>query len=410
MTDIQSIIHAFVKRRKVVVYGGAAINAMVPESAKFYGPDTPMDWDMLCDAPQLLSMSLADLLHAAGHRVKVINGLHFNTFRVMVDRSPVADFTYTPAHIFESLWAERKVLDGIPFAHPNFLRLAAYLELSHPKNFAERWVKVIPRLSLLNKYHPVKCQPAYSLQMPSRPTVAAKLVDALEEFLVDSDIIVLGLNASSLHLAPRKRKIPWTFPIDLLAADPADSAQKLHEILTTHVGLSVRAVMHKTRTDVVPDYTDMMLGDRLLARVYATTDCHSYHQLSNGIKLGSLPTILQFVFVNLYMRPSSSSPLDHQMDVGRMLCTAQALVDAAEAAPTTHRRYEVLTPDDCIGEASTFEEAKRARAEMHKQVKGNRFSDDFLKFYFFFDPARTKEETKKSLMSRLKYLYGRNDG
>ena len=47
-------------------------------------------------------------------------------------------------------------VNGILYAPPNFLRMAMYLELSRPKGDVSRWEKVLKRLILLNKHHPLK--------------------------------------------------------------------------------------------------------------------------------------------------------------------------------------------------------------------------------------------------------------
>ena len=68
----------------------------------------------------------------------------------------MADITYLQKDIFNSLKKEAKKIAGILYCPPNYLRMSMYLELSRPAGDVSRWEKVLKRLSLLNKHHPLK--------------------------------------------------------------------------------------------------------------------------------------------------------------------------------------------------------------------------------------------------------------
>ena len=137
----------FVKRERVLCYGGTAINNLLPLSDRFYDPryEVP-DYDFYTETPQEHAMKLADEFHRMGFKgVEVKPGVHLMTYKVFVDFMGVADITYLHPPIFRKLWDENVHLNGIHYVTPNFLRMSMYLELSRPRGDVERWKKVYTR-------------------------------------------------------------------------------------------------------------------------------------------------------------------------------------------------------------------------------------------------------------------------
>ena len=88
--------------------------------------------------------------------VEAKSGVHPGTFKVFVNYIPVADITYLNQELFKSIRQDAKIIDGIYYSPPNYLRMNMYLELSRPEGNVSRWEKVLKRLILLNKNYPLK--------------------------------------------------------------------------------------------------------------------------------------------------------------------------------------------------------------------------------------------------------------
>ena len=154
-----AVVEDFLKHHHVLCYGGTAINNLLPKKDRFYDPkvDVP-DYDFFSKTPQEHSMMIANQLVAHGlTNVEVKPGMHLGTFKVFADFTGVADITKLDDVIFDRLWKEDVVRDGIHYVPPNFLRMSMYLELSRPRGDVSRWEKVYTRLQLLNKAHPATC-------------------------------------------------------------------------------------------------------------------------------------------------------------------------------------------------------------------------------------------------------------
>jgi len=127
-------------------------------------------------------------------------------------------------------------------------------------------------------------------------------------------------------------------------------------------------------------------------RYYETSACHSYHTLPNGIRVASIPTILQFFFAYVY----SVGP--HQENVASMLCIAQRLMDVAKSK--SKRRFSILIPKDCLGKQESFIEMKRHKSELYTELSKNKESPEFVRYFFSYnpkDPATRRNSIKKLL-------------
>jgi hypothetical protein len=364
-----SIVHNFLKQHPVMCYGGTAINNLLPPEDRFYDPETTIpDYDFYSKTPQEHAMFLANQLSAAGiASVEVKPGMHLGTFKVFADYEGVADITHLDKDIFDRLWDEQLVVDGIHYVTPNFLRMSMYLELSRPQGDVSRWKKVYQRLLLLNKHYPLVCP------MENDEEEETEHRKEVESFLKKYNVVLLGITASQIHEGKGPK---WSTPVTILA-EP-DTLAKIAE-------------GHKTESEpgseVLPAHVDILdEKGNVLVRVHETAACHSYHQMANGIKVASIPTMLQFVFAYMY------SGVDED-EVTHLMCVAQRLVDLA--SNKEKRRYALLTPIDCLGTQETLIDMKKHKAELYNKLSTNKSSAEFLKYFFSYNPRSTQTQRNK---------------
>lgn len=367
-----AIVHQFLKDHPVMCYGGTAINNLLPEEDRFYDPETTVpDYDFYSRTPQEHAMLLANQLAEAGlASVEVKPGIHLGTFKVFADYEGVADITHLDVDIFDRLWKENVVVGGIHYVTPNFLRMSMYLELSRPQGDVSRWRKVYERLILLNKRFPMVCPTEVHYEDKETSEENRKEV---ENFLKKHDIVLLGITASQIHEGKGPK---WTTPVTILA-EPK-TLEKIVEGKKTekHEG-----------SEILPAHVDILDKDGdILMRVHETAACHSYHEMANGIKVASIPTMLQFVFAYMY------SGL-HEDEITHLMCVAQRLVDLANNKEK--RRYALLTPIDCIGTQETLIDMKKHKAELYNKLSTNKSSAEFLKYFFSYNPKVTKTQRAK---------------
>ena len=374
-----AVVKNFLKTHRVLCYGGTAINNLLPKKDQFYNPEEDVpDYDFFSKTPQAHSVIIANQLRAKGiASVEVKPGMHLGTFKVFADFTGVADITQLDEEIFDRLWEEAEVRAGIHYVPVNFLRMSMYLELSRPHGDVSRWEKVYSRLELLNKAHPTTCNKNITKQHEELTDEQQKGVLKL---LKNEDIVLLSVSAAEIHLNKN-----WTTPIGLLAE------RETIERLTKGENVEVNE-----ENDILPRRTSVMSkdGKKSLFRFYETTACHSYHEMENGVRVASIPTTLQFFFAYLYSGAQEEN-------VASILCIAQRLVDIASSK--AKRRFEILTPKECIGVQESFIEMKRHKAEMFEELSKDRSSKKFLEYFFTYNPDDPSSKKKaKAAIKKLK--------
>jgi len=368
-----SIVKEFLKTRKVLCYGGTAINNLLPPEDRFYNPETTVpDYDFYSKNPQEDAMILANQLAASGVlNVEAKPGIHLGTFKVFADFEGVADITHLDEDIFERLWKENITREGIHYVTPNFLRLSMYLELSRPRGDVSRWTKVYERLQLLNKHYPLSCPMKTE---PERRDLTDKQRAEVERMLKNHNVVLLGITASQIHEGRGTPK--WEAPVTLLA-----------ELETMQTLVEGKDAEVNDGTEILPAHADILdeNGDVFL-RIHETAACHSYHQMANGVKVASIPTMLQFFFAYMFADVNEA-------ELTHLLCVTQRLVDLA--AHKESRRYALLTPMECIGTQETLVDLKRHKSELYTELSKDKTSVEFLKYFFTYNPRDTKTKRER---------------
>ena len=365
-----SIVKQFLQDHRVMCYGGTAINNLLPKEDRFYNPEVDVpDYDFFSQTPQEHATILANKLAAAGiQTIEVKPGMHMGTFKVFAEYEGVADITQLDEAIFERLWKEEVVRDGIHYVPPNFLRMSMYLELSRPRGDVSRWMKVYKRLQLLNEHYPIVCKPDVAT---SRSKLEPEMKAEIVKMLKTQPVVLLGITAAELHL-----KTNWTTPVVMLA--DKSTIEKLTE--------GKKVEMDEGSEILPPRYNIVESDGSSHMRFYETTACHSYHN-AGGFRVASIPTILQFFFAYLYSAAKSEN-------IENTLCIAQRLMDLAAHKPK--RRFELLTPIDCLGTQETLIDMRKHKSELYTKLSANKQSPEFVKFFFTYNPNVSVTQRKKT--------------
>jgi hypothetical protein len=393
--QMMNIVEEFIASSRVMCYGGTAINNLLPDKDKFYDPVTDIpDYDMFSENPQLHAMELADKL--AKSKVKTVEvkpGMHPGTYKVFANLSGVADITHLTNPLFAKLWDKSVVKDRLHYVPPNFLRMSIYMELSRPRGDVSRWSKVYSRLLLLNKHHPIVCPKNY--QEITDVLVPTKIRNAIENLIVDEKLVLLGFNASTLHGTKGAGK--WKLPIDVLAeSDKRESVAKKFQTILNKVGKTT-IKEYEGYGEILPKYSDVTddSSGKVAVRVYETLYCHSYHETPKGLRIASIPTLLQFFLSVFYGDDEIREGFQEQ----RYLCTAEHLLELAEESGD--RKYSLLTPIECIGKQASLSDIKVKRAADYEKLSKDRNSKLYLESFFTYDPSKATAADKKKIKEKL---------
>jgi len=409
--SIIKILEDFMRRKKVVCYGGTAINNILPVSDQFYDKDIEIpDYDFFSPMALKHSKELADMYAKNGYiDVEVRSGMHKETYKVFVNFIPIADITQLEPKIFRVLIKESIRKDGISYAPPDYLRLQMYNELSRPDGDVSRWEKVYRRLLLLNKDHPFKENPKCSQinfmrDFTGNPELNDTLYKLVKDTMINEGVVFIGGYASSLYgrymPEDQKKQLQHVPDFDVLAEDPKAVAfilkGNLEEAGFKNVKINKKP---SVGNDIIIVHYEVVVDDDTLCFIYEPYGCYSFNTIKikdKTVKVATIETMLMFLLAFLYAdRPY----YDHE----RIICMAQYLINVQAKNRLEQKGLLKRFNINCYGNEKTIVEVRSEKASKYEELKNQKDSKEFNKYFFKYIPSKTGAKTIK------KKYYNDND-
>lgn len=402
--DIQKmlkIVEKFIIDKKLMLYGGTAINNILPKYAQFYNRDIEIpDYDFYSSNALDDAKKLADIFYKEGYvEVEAKAGVHMGTFKVYVNFISIADITQMHEELYKSLFKDAIAIAGMHYIPPNYLRMSMYLELSRPTGDVSRWEKVFKRLTLLNKHYPFKtdvgCEKIdFVVKNTDKSYQAGKLYVETRENLITQGVIFFGGYATSLYskyMPPKLNLKLRLYPdFDVLSDDPDTSANILKEHLK-HSGMHhIKIIKHEGISEIIPYHNEVRVNGKSIAFIFKPIACHSYNKITiegKEINIATIDTILAFYLSFLYADMK-------YYDKNRLLCMAKFLFDLEEKNRLAQRGLLKRFSLDCYGKQSTLEDIRSEKARKYKELIKNRKSKEYESWFLKYAPhlKYTKED------------------
>jgi hypothetical protein len=271
------VVEAFIKKRRRVCYGGTAMNAIIPDSKKFYDPkyDLP-DYDFYTpNVEEDVKDIVADLENAGFKDIYHKVGIHKGTKKILVNFVPIADISHIEEELFNVLLKRSIMINGVHYTDDLVLRMMMYLELSRPKGDVERWKKVFERLQLINDIFPISaCKYEKKERLPPVPLAQRKVI---LDYIIDWQRIlcngpIVGLYHDGIHKRKALFKVQDGGPILFTSPDPRVDSIALKKLLGSHITL----FRHKERGEIIPERIEIRDGDVILCMILQEMACHSF--------------------------------------------------------------------------------------------------------------------------------------
>ncbi len=415
--NIINILEKFLKDKKLICYGGTAINNILPEEDQFYDKSVEIpDYDFYSMNALDDAKELADIYFDNGFKeVEAKAGVHFGTYKVFVNFIAVADITYLEKSLFKKIQKEAIKVDDILYAPVNFLRMNMYKELSRPTGDISRWEKVLKRLILLNKNYPLRgenCDPKLFQREFENVDVEkqTKLYYIVRNAFIEQGVVFFGGFASFLYssyMPASQRKIFQKTPdFDVLSEDPEQSANLMKKHLEKLHYKEVKIIKHKGVGEIIPIHYSVIVTindiDETVAFIYEPLSCHSYNVIiknKKSIKVATIDTMLYFYFAFFY------SGRDYY-DTNRILCMAQYLFSVQQKNRLEQKGVLKRFTIKCYGKPDdTLDEVRNNKALKYKELKNKRNTREYELWFLRYIPNKEqndKEQHSKSKDSRSK--------
>ena len=405
--EMTKIVEEFIKKRGLVPYGGIAINNILPKDDQFYNEETDIpDYDFFSPNAMDDAIRLADIYQKKGYsNVEAKAGQHFGTYKVFVQFIPVADITYIPRQLFNTIKKHAIIVDGIPYTPPNYLRMSMFLELSRPAGDTSRWEKVYKRLRLLNKHYPLKgtrCgDVSFQRQMECSKEQIEKIFATTKDTLINQGVVFFGGYALAQYSSymPKKlqKKIKPIPDFDVLSNEPRRTAEILKERLRDSGIANVDIVAHKPIGEVIPENYEVKVGKDTICYIYKPVGCHSYNVIQMGareVKIATIDTMLSFYLAFLYGYGNFG-----QEYADRILCMSQFLFDVQQKNRLSQkgllRRFSIT----CYGHQESLEEMRAEKTEILEKLRSQRGTRKYNEHFLSYKPGAGNASSSKKVVA-----------
>ena len=355
------IVKQYIRKKKLICYGGTAMNALLPKKDKFYdlNYDLP-DYDFFTYDVENDVKDLVTSLKAAGFKnIYKKMGIHEGTNKILVNYVAIADITQLHKDDFDILFKNSKKVDGVYYANENVLRMMMFLELSRPRGEVERWKKVYERLQLMNKYFPtIPCKKKHH-----KKQIPEDIRKVLYEYIFDNQRVIANIELEALYnKSLTSANVKFNTEIEgstiiIYSPDLKKDVRSLKSLLP-----EVSIVYYPQKGDFLANRISLVYEGIPVILLIEETGCHSYNnvktQKGHTIHIASLETLITLHY-SLYF--FSKTEKTYLCAIGKCIKTFLALA----ISPIT--MFDAF-PVNCSGYQKGFPTLLREKLERSKKT------------------------------------------
>jgi len=386
------IVETFLKDKQLIVYGGTAINSILPIEDQFYNKNTDLpDYDIYSYNAFDDSKELANLYYTNGFtEVEAKTGIHCGTYKIFVNFIPIADITFLNKNIFNSIKKDSIIKNDILYAPPNFLRMSLYLELSRPEGDVSRWEKILKRITLLNKNYPLKASNCKQIDFQRKTDTLDNIntiYDDIKDAFISEKVVFFGGYAISLYSQYMPSRLKHKFKkypdFDVLSIHPQKTAENIVNQLESK-GIKKISIVKKTGVgEIISEHYEIIINKDTVAFIYKPLACHSYnviHINNKNIRIATIDTMLSFYLAFLYANRE-------YYDTNRILCMSQYLFKVQQQNRLEQKSLLKRFSIHCYGHQETLEEIRAKKTKKFMNLKKKKNSKEYEKNFLRYRPV-----------------------
>jgi hypothetical protein len=402
---ILKILEEFIIKKKLILYGGLALNNLMPKDVRFYDEELDIpDYDMFSGNALDDAKELADVYYSAGYEeVEARSGVHYGTFKVFVNFIGVADITLLPPVLYQKLSADSVIISNMHYSPPDYLRMAMYLELSRPAGDITRWEKVLKRLTLLNKYYPLQTPVNCEILDFQRKMETIKDINENEkiyfltrDFFIEKEVVFFGGYASSLYskyMPNKEQKILQNNPdFDVLSTDIDQCAKELVEKLKANGYKDAKYTVNDAIGELIPRHIQINIGVDIIAFIFEPIACHSYNRIKIGqynVNIATIDTMLSFYLAFIYIDK-------FKFMKERILCMAKFLFEVQQKNRLEQRGLLKRFTIRCYGKQLSLKSIRSEKSEKYKELADKKGTREYEMWFLKYSPHLKKKNIEKN--------------
>ena len=418
-----NIVRTYLQNDKYMLYGGMAINYVLPKQSQFYDMQDIPDYDVFCKNAQKSAFELTTKLYDAGYTyAEAKPAMHYGTYKVYANFIPVVDFTEISQTMYNHLFKQAVFAKSIKMwcAPVHYLRMSMYLELSRPKGDISRWSKVYQRLLLLNNAYPIteqktlynECnkpmtnkvseQKTLSYQESMKPLLRKILNKCIKQkyvfignaclhilsrsqyksgklILSDKQNVLRNKEMQNIHINPKV-----TYMDVLVNGDLKKNVLCMKRFIEQNSAHKVRIQRHNSisKGEFLPERYTLYIKNKAIMCMYSTFACHGYYTIKGkGMRIASIHTLLNIYFAALLTKKNEHMHC-------RLFNMIQYVMDVEK-----RKKFPIVYLGKCYGYQKTMYDMKKSYA-LKKETKK-------LKKMKTYRPRMGKVYSRKTIRSKV---------
>lgn len=404
LKQIISIIENYLRKKKLVCYGGTAINNILPEEYQFYSEDFEIpDYDFYSPTPFVHAREIADIYARAGYTdVEAKAGVHPGTIKVFVQTIGIADITYLEKPVYDIVSRDAIVKKGIYYAPPDFLRMNMYIELSRPQGHVSRWEKVLKRLNLLNRFYPLEPKKNCEDEEEEKK-IESRAFEIIRDGIIDNKGVFFGGYALSLYARyipnSEKKWVNAAQSIDAFIEDMDEVTNEIKQKLKQAGFPEVEIKSNPPVEGLVNRSNEILVNGVSVVFLFEPDGCQNYNRVTidnRNVRIATIDTILSYYLAFYYIDKPN-------YDKERVICMAQLLFDVQKDTKLVQKDILKRFSSSCIGQQKSLIDIRKKKSEKFREFKQKKVKSgkEYDMYFFKYEPGKVKSKTQQEKVAEV---------
>lgn len=414
------IVEKYLKDKKLVCYGGTAINNLLPKSKQFYTNTEFPDYDFFSPNALEDAKRLTNIYNKAGFPdATAKSGVHHGTYKVFAGDESVADVTQIDKKLFKNVQENSEKRDGILYCPIDYLRMNMYLELSRPAGDISRWTKVHDRLMIFDETYPFDSS---SCTTKWYEKANDELIDDLQDrtvgnhtdvesmyrkavsYCVEIGAVFIGslaMEEYSKYLLEKSHRMETFQTFMVFVENLERRSRALSNVLRTMNEVKrVDVVESKGIADLIPPHNIIYVTDcknikEPLTIMFKTEACYSYNELPSKdggqIRIASIETLMNMYLAFQYDEDKVDVNL---INKGRLMCAATELYKIQKENRLAQRGVLKRFSLNCYGHQQSKAEMLKIKKEKSKELSKDKESKEYESWALNYQPSEIEAKKK----------------
>jgi hypothetical protein len=274
---------------KILLYGGTAINDILPDKLKFYSKTQLPDIDIFCtnETYKQLSKKLLKTFFLKGYTITTIHeALHENTYKLTVEGLHIIDISVVTTDVFTML-SKNKIKTSfkkIYSVNIEYLKFSLHSLIAQPLQ-SYKWANVFERMISVYSVFPINIDCPLSVEKYFSKDIPKVITDDLNDFIKTTDFTLFGWDVISKYLkCSIKDQTPQRYILSAVS----------HTIVARDIVSYIKNkdVVHTDKTT----YSMVTYKDFPILTIYNSHNCASYITIRGKRQL-SIHSMIQQLYI-----------------------------------------------------------------------------------------------------------------